>query len=138
MSRCPGLVVLVACSLGGLLILRLPEREELNRGPPEHLLAEIHRLRNLAASSDVALRLFLQELLSKTHVPKKVRHFLDSVWFSDRIESHLASDAGSLGDPSTRSNRGAQPFCSHCGALSHTRKACQRGDPSTRSNWDVH
>ena len=49
-----------AKTLEGLLCLRLPTTEELNTGPPEHILVEIDRLLALERSSEKRLHLELR------------------------------------------------------------------------------
>jgi hypothetical protein len=65
-----------AKSLEGVLIMRLPPREALSVGPPEHLRKEMQRLRSLHATTVPRLRGQLESVLGQ--IPTDVAALFDS------------------------------------------------------------
>ena len=65
-----------ARALEGLLLLRLATREELNRGAPASLLAEIDRLLSLEKESTKALEAYIRTLPLKVVPPEILRLFV--------------------------------------------------------------
>ena len=92
-----------ARSLQGLLILRLPKREDLTRGAPKHLVAEVNRLLRLEKSSTAALKRRLAVL--EGVLPAAVITTLTGLFRHDTIESevHDAHITGNDGGVPVRS-----------------------------------
>ena len=76
-------------SLEGLLILRLPLKEDIGRRPPKYLLDEIDRLLALEKQTTSGLRKYLKQL--QTKVPDEILQSFSGD--AERIEERIVAKA---------------------------------------------